>query len=70
MAREKLTIGELERWLQFGAHWRVLDISNAEAAVQFCTCTGEPLELRRTHDPAVIGYLRTAHAELDPTWST
>lgn len=61
-----VTVDELERWLQFGAHWRVLDISPAEAKVQFCTCTGEPLELRVTHDPGVIGYLRTAHSHLDP----
>jgi hypothetical protein len=61
----ELTIDELERWLLSGAYWKVLDISAQSAQVQFCTCTGEPLEHRRTHDPTVIGYLRTAHPELD-----
>jgi hypothetical protein len=61
----ELTIDELERWLLFGAHWQVGDISNAHAEVEFCTCAGEPLERRQTRELAVIGYLRTAHIEMD-----
>jgi hypothetical protein len=44
---------------------RVVDISNQHAVVDLCTCTGEPLERLQTEDPAVIGYLRTAHCDLD-----
>jgi hypothetical protein len=29
-------------------------------------CTDEPMERRRTSDPDVIDYVRTAHPELDP----
>lgn len=65
MDTDELTVDELENWLLFGAQWRVLDISHSEAEVEFCTCTGEPLEQRRTRDPQVIEYLRTAHPELD-----
>jgi hypothetical protein len=65
MNADEVTIDELELWLVFGARWKVLGISNQRAEVEFCTCTGEPLERRETHDPAVIGYLRTAHTELD-----
>ncbi|MDE3132402.1 MAG: hypothetical protein KGL16_14720 [Acidobacteriota bacterium] len=61
----ELTIEELEDWLRAGARWRVTDIASDGAEVQFCTCTGTPVELRRTADPAVVAYLRTAHAELD-----
>lgn len=60
-----LSIEELEEWLRDGATWRVVDIAAAGAAVQFCTCTGRALEVRRTSDPAVIAYLRTAHPELE-----
>ena len=65
MTTETLTIDGLERWLLSGAHWRVVDISNQHAVVDLCTCTGEPLERLQTEDPAVIGYLRTAHCDLD-----
>jgi hypothetical protein len=62
---DTLTIDSLERWVLFGAHWRVVDISNEQAVVDLCTCMGEPLERLQTNDPAVIGYLRTAHSDLD-----
>lgn len=65
MLTDTVTIDELERWLLFGAHWQVVDISGQQAEVEFCTCTGEPLERRETRDPAVISYLRTAHTDLD-----
>ena len=65
MTTETLPIDGLERWLLFGAHWRVVDISNQHAVVDLCTCTGEPLERLHTEDPSVIGYLRTAHCDLD-----
>lgn len=64
-AGDELTIEELEEWLQSGATWRVIEIAAAGAAVQFCTCTGTALEVRRTTDPAVVTYLRTAHPELE-----
>ncbi len=65
MPNDALTIDGLERWLLFGAHWRVIEISNKYAAVDLCTCTGEPVERLRTEDPKVIEYLRTAHCDLD-----
>jgi hypothetical protein len=58
-----LTIDELERWILFGAGWRVLEISSSGAEVEFRACTGEPVERRGTTDPAVIQYLRTAHVD-------
>jgi hypothetical protein len=58
-----MTIDELERWVLFGAQWRVVDISDASAEVEFCTCTGEAVERRRTGDPTVIRYLRTAQID-------
>jgi hypothetical protein len=65
MSTHSLRIEDLERWVLSGAHWRVVDISNDHAVVDMCTCTGEPMERVESDDPAVIGYLRTAHSELD-----
>jgi hypothetical protein len=67
LTRNEVTIDELERWLLHGAHWRVLDISSTSAEIEFCACTGEPLERRQTRDLAVIDYLRTAHTDMDLT---
>jgi hypothetical protein len=55
-----LTIDELEHWRLFGADWRVLEITDMHAEVEFCACTGEPVERRGTSQPEVIRYLRDA----------
>ncbi len=65
MSSRPVTIDDLESWVLSGAHWRVVDISNDRTVVDLCTCTGEPMERVESADPAVIGYLRTAHPELD-----
>jgi len=65
MGSRPVRIDDLEAWLLSGAYWRVVDISDRHAVVDMCTCTGEPIERVESADPAVIGYLRTAHSELD-----
>ena len=65
MSTHPLRLDDLERWVLSGAHWRVVDISNEHAVVDMCTCMGEPMQRVESDDPAVIGYLRTAHSELD-----
>jgi hypothetical protein len=65
MSTRTVGIDDLERWVLSGAHWRVVDISRDHAVVDMCACTGEPMERVESDDPAVIGYLRTAHTELD-----
>jgi hypothetical protein len=65
MSTERLTIDGLERWVLFGAQWRVVDISSERAVVELCSCVGEPMERIESDDPAVIGYLRTAQSDLD-----
>ena len=35
-----LTIDALERWVLFGAQWRIVDLSGESAVVDLCTCTG------------------------------
>jgi hypothetical protein len=65
MSGQLLTVDALERWVQSGAHWRVVEISVEHAVVEMCSCTGEPMQRLSTSDPAVIGYLRTAPSGLD-----
>jgi hypothetical protein len=65
MSTEALTLERLDRWALSGAHWRVVEITNQLVVVELCACTGEPVERRESDDPVVIGYLRTAHSDVD-----
>ena len=60
-----LTIDALERWVLFGAQWRIVDLSGESAVVDLCTCTGELVERLESDDPVLIRYLRSAQSELD-----
>ena len=57
------TIDALERWVLFGAQWRVVHLSDDRAVVDLCTCTGEPVERIQSDDPVLIGYLRAAQPD-------
>jgi hypothetical protein len=67
MSSEPLTIPALERWVLFGATWRVVAISAHHATVDLCACTGETVERREADDPAVIAYLRQERPSGDAT---
>ena len=60
-----LTIDALERWVLFGAQWRIVDLSGQSAVADLCTCTGELVERLQSDDPALIRYLRSAQSEPD-----
>ena len=60
-----LTIDVLERWVLFGAQWRIVDLSGQSAVVDLCTCTGELVERLESDDPTVIRYLRCARSDPD-----
>jgi hypothetical protein len=64
MSSQPLTIDDLRRWVQAGAHWRVVEISAQRVVVDLCACTGEPMQRASSQDPAVIGYVRTASSGL------
>jgi hypothetical protein len=53
---------EFERWVSFGATWRLAEISDRRAAVDLCQCTGEFVERRESTDPIVLEYLRSHRA--------
>ena len=48
----------LQRWEASGAVWRAVHVSDAKAIVDFCTCTGEPVDRIESSDPALIRLLR------------
>jgi hypothetical protein len=63
---KSLTIDELERWVLFGADWRLVELSDERAIVDLCACSGELIERRQADDPALIGYLRSAQSDQPP----
>lgn len=65
MTSERLTIEHLERWALSGAHWRVVEITNRRAVVEFCECTGTPVERMESRTPEVISYLRATRSDRD-----
>jgi hypothetical protein len=50
-------VATLERWEAHGATWRVLILSDKLAVVELCTCHGEPVDVLRSSDPALLRYL-------------
>lgn len=65
MSTESLTLEDLDRWVDSGAHWRVVDITNQLVVVDLCACTGETVERRQSDDPVVIAHLRIAYSDLN-----
>jgi len=62
MTEPSLTIDALERWVQFGAHWRLVDLSHERAVVDLCACTGETVERLESEDPELVRYVRSAQS--------
>lgn len=53
----ELPIVTLQRWEDHGAIWRAVRLTETEAIVDLCTCTGEPVEQLRSSDPELLRYL-------------
>ena len=64
MVRED-PVSVLERWRDFGADYRVVQLSDERAIVELCTCFGEPVERLESSDPDLLEYLRRADDEED-----
>jgi hypothetical protein len=56
--RHAATIEDLERWELHGATWRAVELSDARAVLELCTCYGEPVDLIQSQDPALIQFVR------------
>jgi len=53
-------VAVLERWRDFGADYRVLQLSDEGAIVELRTCFGGPVERLESSDPRLLEYLRHA----------
>ena len=60
-ARPRITLAELERWIENGADWRALEVADELAVIELRTCYGEPVDTVRSTDPGLIEYVRTHH---------
>jgi hypothetical protein len=61
--RPPITVPDLERWVEHGATWRAVEVSDERAVVELCTCYGEPVDLRQSDAPELIRYVRAARAD-------
>jgi hypothetical protein len=60
--RPAITVEALERWVENGATWRALELTDGHAVVELCTCYGEPVDQLESDAPELIEFVRT-HAE-------
>jgi hypothetical protein len=56
------TIEALERWEEFGAIWRLVDISRDRAVVELSTCAGERIDRLEAVSPEVVEWVRARGA--------
>ena len=55
----------LERWIDYGGHYRVRELWSAGAVVDLCTCHGEPVERLASRDEELIEYLQSHKRAID-----
>jgi hypothetical protein len=53
----------LQRWEDHGAMWRALHVSDEQAVIQLCTCTGEPVDRLESSDAELIRFVRARDAD-------
>jgi hypothetical protein len=61
--RAELTVADLERWVEHGAQWRLLECDERHALVELCTCYGEPVDVGRGESPELIAYVQARRAQ-------
>jgi hypothetical protein len=61
MERPEVTAAELERWEEYGATWRTVELSDGRAVIELCTCYGEPVDVVQGTGRELIEFVR-AHA--------
>ena len=62
MGRPTLTLSDLQQWVQSGAQWTALEISDELAVIELSTCTGEPVDRLESTDRRLIEYVRAQRA--------
>jgi hypothetical protein len=56
--RPTLTLADLQRWQESGATWRALEVTDEQAVVELCTCTGEPVDLLTGTGRELVAFVR------------
>jgi hypothetical protein len=56
--RSQATVEDLERWEEYGATWRMVELGDEQVVVELCTCYGEPVDMVASRDPSVIEFVR------------
>jgi hypothetical protein len=51
-------LAALERWLDHGAQYRVLELSSDGAVLELRTCHGEPVDRLESRDERLLSFLR------------
>ena len=62
-SRPTLTLPELERWVENGAGWTALEVSDRVAVIELRTCHGEPVDTLSSTDRRLIEYVRSNRDE-------
>ena len=52
-------VAVLERWVDSGADYEVLHLSDEGAVVELRTCLGEPVDRLESADPRLLEHLRS-----------
>jgi len=63
--RSGLTVSELEQWELHGAIWRALEVTDARAVVELCTCSGERVDVVEGDAPELIEFVRARPEDPD-----
>jgi hypothetical protein len=56
--RPGFSLADFERWVDHGADWRALEISDERAVLELRTCYGEPVEMVESRDRGLIERIR------------
>jgi len=63
--RSGVTVSELEHWELHGAIWRALEVTDARAVVELCSCSGERVDVVEGDAPELIEFVRARPEDPD-----
>ena len=58
-------MSELEHWELHGAIWRALEVTDARAVVELCSCSGERVDVVEGDAPELIEFVRARPEDPD-----
>ncbi len=55
---DSFSLADLQRWEDHGATWRAVEMDGESVVLELCTCYGEPVEMARSREQALIEHVR------------